>query len=98
MRLLALMILAPLWLGCRESSGALTPAQRERFAAEGVRREAQDLVFRYTEAPGRRRSRCTCPFVQIRCSGFRWRATRRPVPAGCDDFRAASRVDDQEGG
>jgi len=57
MRLLAVMVLAALWLGCRETSGALSPVQRERFAAEGIRREAQDLVFRYTEAPGRRRSR-----------------------------------------
>ncbi len=57
MRLLAVMVLAVLCFGCRETSGALTPAQRERFTAEGIRREAQDLVFRYTEAPGRRRSR-----------------------------------------
>ena len=56
MRLLGLMLLAAM-LGCRETSGALSPTQRERFAAEGIRREAQDLVFRYTEAPGRRRSR-----------------------------------------
>ena len=56
MRLLALALLAAV-LGCRETSGALSPAQRDRFAAEGIRREAQDLVFRYTEAPGRRRSR-----------------------------------------
>lgn len=56
MRLFALLLLAAV-VGCRETSGALTPAQRERLAAEGIRREAQDLVFRYTEAPGRRRSR-----------------------------------------
>jgi hypothetical protein len=56
MRLVGLMLLAGV-LGCRETSGVLTPAQQERFAAEGIRRSAQDLVFRYTEAPGRRRSR-----------------------------------------
>jgi hypothetical protein len=43
--------------GCRERSGALTPAQRERFAAEGIRRQAEDLVFRYTDHPGRRDAR-----------------------------------------
>ncbi|HET7425206.1 MAG TPA: hypothetical protein VFJ92_16690 [Gemmatimonadales bacterium] len=43
--------------GCRERSGALTPAQRERFAAEGIRHQADDLVFRYTEHPGRRDAR-----------------------------------------
>lgn len=43
--------------GCRERSGALTPAQRERFAAEGVRRQADDLIFRYTDHPGRRDAR-----------------------------------------
>lgn len=43
--------------GCRERSGALTQAQRERFAAEGIRRQADDLVFRYTDHPGRRDAR-----------------------------------------
>jgi hypothetical protein len=43
--------------GCREHSGALTPAERERFAAEGVRRQADDLIFRYTDHPGRRDAR-----------------------------------------
>lgn len=43
--------------GCRERSGALTPAQRERFAAEGIRHQADDLVFRYTDHPGRRDAR-----------------------------------------
>ena len=43
--------------GCRERSGALTPAQRERFAAEGIRHQAEDLVFRYTDHPGRRDAR-----------------------------------------
>jgi hypothetical protein len=44
MRLLALALFAAV-LGCRETSGALSPAQRDRFAAEGIRREALDLVF-----------------------------------------------------
>ena len=43
--------------GCRERSGTLTPAQRERFAAEGVRRQADDLIFRYTDHPGQRDAR-----------------------------------------
>ena len=43
--------------GCRERSGALTPAQRERFAAEGIRHQADDLVFRYTDHPGHRDAR-----------------------------------------
>ena len=43
--------------GCRERSGALTPAQRERFAAEGIRHQADDVVFRYTDHPGRRDAR-----------------------------------------
>jgi hypothetical protein len=44
-------------VGCRERSGALTQAQRERFAGEGIRREAEDLIFRYTDHPGRREAR-----------------------------------------
>ena len=43
--------------GCREHSGALTQAQQERFTGEGIRREAQDLTFRYTDHPGRRDAR-----------------------------------------
>src|SRR5262245_45990323 len=43
--------------GCRERSGTLTQAQRERFAAEGIRHQAEDLVFRYTDHPGRRDAR-----------------------------------------
>jgi hypothetical protein len=43
--------------GCREHSGALTQAQRERFAGEGIRHEAVDLIFRYTDHPGRRDAR-----------------------------------------
>ena len=49
--------LAAALAGCRERSGALTTAQRERFAAEGVRRQADDLIFRYTDHPGRRDAR-----------------------------------------
>ena len=56
-RLSLVFALAVALAGCREHSGALTPAQRERFAAEGVRRQADDLVFRYTDHPGRRDAR-----------------------------------------
>jgi hypothetical protein len=57
LRPLAIVLVAAALVGCRETSGALSQPQRERFAAEGIRRQAEDLVFRYTEAPGRRRSR-----------------------------------------
>jgi hypothetical protein len=56
-RLALVFALAAALAGCREHSGALTPAERERFAAEGLRRQADDLVFRYTDHPGRRDAR-----------------------------------------
>ena len=56
-RLTLVFALAAALTGCREHSGALTPAERERFAAEGVRRQADDLIFRYTDHPGRRDAR-----------------------------------------
>jgi len=56
-RLALVFVLAAPLAGCREHSGALTPAERERFAAEGLRRQADDLVFRYTDHPGRRDAR-----------------------------------------
>jgi hypothetical protein len=57
LRLPLLLVLIAALAGCRERSGALTPTQRERFAAEGIRRQAEDLVFRYTDRPGRRDAR-----------------------------------------
>jgi hypothetical protein len=42
---------------CQRGTGALPEAQRARFAAEGIVRRADDLVFRYTETPGRRDER-----------------------------------------
>ena len=57
LRLLLILALTAALAGCRERSGALTPAQRERFAAEGIRHQADDLVFRYTDHPGRRDAR-----------------------------------------
>ena len=56
-RLPRLLALCVTLFGCREHSGSLTQAQRERFAAEGIRREAEDLIFRYTDHPGRRDAR-----------------------------------------
>ncbi|HVL16505.1 MAG TPA: hypothetical protein VM387_00850 [Gemmatimonadales bacterium] len=56
-RLTLVFALAAALAGCREHSGALTPAERERFAAEGVRRQADDLIFRYTDHPGQRDAR-----------------------------------------
>src|SRR3954463_8267065 len=52
-----LLALTAALAGCRQHSGALTPTQRERFAAEGIRRQAEDLVFRFTDHPGRRDAR-----------------------------------------
>lgn len=56
-RLPLVFALSAALFGCRERSGALTPAQRERFASEGIRRQAEDLIFRYTDHPGRRDAR-----------------------------------------
>lgn len=56
-RLTLVFALGAALAGCRERSGTLTPAQRERFAAEGLRRQADDLIFRYTGHPGRRDAR-----------------------------------------
>jgi hypothetical protein len=56
-RLPLVLVLSAALAGCREQSGALTQAQRERFAAEGVRRQADNLIFRYTDHPGRRDAR-----------------------------------------
>lgn len=49
--LLAVVLLAG---GCRETTGALSPAQESRLARETVVRRADDLVFRYTRDPGGR--------------------------------------------
>ena len=49
--LLAVVLLAG---GCRETSGALSPAQESRLARETVVRRADDLTFRYTRDPGGR--------------------------------------------
>jgi hypothetical protein len=57
LRLPLILVLTAALAGCRERSGALTPSQRERFAAEGIRHQADDLVFRYTDHPGRRDAR-----------------------------------------
>src|SRR3954452_1243361 len=53
---LVLALLAAL-TGCRERAGSLAQAQRERFAAEGIRRQADDLIFRFTDHLGRRDAR-----------------------------------------
>jgi hypothetical protein len=45
-------------VGCGVESTAKLPATLEtRVTQEGVRRRAADIVFRYTEAPGRRGTR-----------------------------------------
>jgi hypothetical protein len=40
--------------GCRQHTGALTPAQQQRLESEGIVRRADDLMFRYTHDAGRR--------------------------------------------
>ena len=51
----------PLWLflaGCGAGSTSTLPADLQaRVTREGVVRKAADLIFRYTEAPGRRSTR-----------------------------------------
>ena len=54
LRLPLILALTAALPACRERSGALTPTQRARLAAEGIRHQADDLVFRYTDHPGRR--------------------------------------------
>jgi hypothetical protein len=55
MRRLALSLLLA---GCGSGSTATLPADlQSRITSEGVVRQAADLVFRYTEAPGRRSTR-----------------------------------------
>ena len=45
-------------LGCGSGSTATLPSDLEaRVAQEGIVRRAPDLIFRYTEAPGRRSAR-----------------------------------------
>jgi hypothetical protein len=53
-----LVLLAGLLLStCQRGTGALPEAQRARLEAEGIVRRADDLMFRYTETPGRRSER-----------------------------------------
>ena len=54
MRPTALLALALVVGGCRETTGALSADLERRFAEETVVRRADDLVFRYTRDPGGR--------------------------------------------
>lgn len=47
-----LLLLA--FAACAEKTGALTQEQEQRFAAEGVVRRADDLMFRYARGSGTR--------------------------------------------
>jgi hypothetical protein len=38
--------------GCHESTGALSREREAQLTAEGIRRRADDLVFRFTRDPG----------------------------------------------
>jgi hypothetical protein len=40
--------------GCGRETGTLTPAQEQRFAAEGLLHRADNLTFRWTQGAGRR--------------------------------------------
>jgi hypothetical protein len=42
---------------CSRTTARLSPEQEKLFAAEGVVRKADDVVFRYTSDPGRRSER-----------------------------------------
>ena len=44
-------------VGCNQTTGKLSPAAEQKFAAEGIVRRADDLDFRYTHDAGRRDTR-----------------------------------------
>ena len=41
-------------LGCEHETGRLTPAQEQRFTAEGLLHRADNLTFRWTQGAGQR--------------------------------------------
>ena len=43
--------------GCEGSTARLSPDQERRFQEEGIKRRADDIVFRYTRDPGGRSER-----------------------------------------
>lgn len=49
--LAGLIALAP---GCSRETGRLSPAQEQRFAAEGLLHRADNLTFRWTQGAGQR--------------------------------------------
>ncbi|HEX6575673.1 MAG TPA: hypothetical protein VF042_11955 [Gemmatimonadaceae bacterium] len=55
--LLVLIGVSSALIGCDASTSRLTPAQEAQFQAEGVRRRADDVMFRYTSDPGGRSER-----------------------------------------
>ena len=54
MRRFPVILLVLALAGCSHKTGALTPAQTQRFASEVVLHRADDARFRYTEGAGRR--------------------------------------------
>jgi hypothetical protein len=54
MRLTSIALLLVALAGCSPKSGALTPDLTRRFESEGIVRQADDQVFRYTEGGGKR--------------------------------------------
>src|SRR6185503_5658777 len=49
-----LIVLAGCWAGCSQNTGRLSPDLERRFAAEGVVRRSDNVVFRYTHGYGTR--------------------------------------------
>jgi len=52
-----LLVFAVAAAGCNQTTGKLSPAAEQKFAAEGIVRRADDLDFRYTHDVGRRDTR-----------------------------------------
>jgi hypothetical protein len=51
-RLAAVLLLTMAAAGCTEGTSVLPRQREEQLAAEGIRRRAPDLVFRFTRNPG----------------------------------------------
>lgn len=56
-RIFSCLLTILLTVGCNRTTGKLSPAAEQQFAAEGIVRRAEDLDFRYTHDVGRRDTR-----------------------------------------
>ncbi len=52
-----LVVLSLATVACDRTTSRLSPEQERRFQAEGIRRKADDIVFRFTRDPGGRSER-----------------------------------------